>query len=91
MHIITVVITPAEGKKDAYVEMLLQNDKAALAEEGCVNFEVLTYPDSDKIMLFEVWQSEEALKKHVSDPAFQAKQAEQKKLAAGPAEVKVWQ
>ena len=65
------------------MEKLAANAAAARAEPGCLTFDVLVHPeDPDRIMLYEVYRSEEAFKEHQTTPAFKSYLAEAVPLLA---------
>ena len=80
---LVVNITTKPGTRTAFMEKLAANAAAARAESGCLTFDVLVNPeDPDKIMLFEVYKSEEAFKEHQATQAFKTYLAEAVPLLA---------
>ena len=68
---------------DAFMKMLLENAKAARAEPGCQQFEVLVDPaDKTKVMLFEVYDDQKAFDMHQAGAAFKKYLAEAVPLVA---------
>ena len=61
----------------AFMEKLAANAAAARAEPGCLTFDVLVHPDDpDRVMLYEIYQSEAAFQEHQATPAFKTYLAE---------------
>ena len=68
---------------DAFMKLLLENAKAARAEPGCQQFEVLVDPaDKTKVMLFEVYDDQKAFDVHQAGAAFKKYLAEAVPLVA---------
>ena len=68
---------------DAFMKLLQENAKAARAEPGCRQFEVLVDPeDKTKVMLFEVYDDQKAFETHQAGAAFKKYLAEAVPLVA---------
>ncbi len=68
---------------DAFMPMVLENARAARAEPGCRQFEVLVDPaDRTNVMLFEVYEDEKAFEVHQAGAAFRKYLAEAVPLLA---------
>ena len=68
---------------DAFMKLLLENAKAARAEPGCQQFEVLVDPaDKTKVMLFEVYDDQKAFDAYQAGAAFKKYVAEAVPLLA---------
>ena len=75
---------------DAFMAKLLENAKNARKEPGCKQFDVLVDPkDSAKVMLYEVYNDEQAFEAHQATPHFKKYVAEAVPLLAERARV-VW-
>ena len=67
----------------SFMQKLLENAKAARAESGCQQFEVLVDPaDKTKVMLFEVYDDQKAFDAHQAGAAFKKYLAEAVPLVA---------
>ena len=56
---------------DSFMKQVLENARAARAEKGCQQFEVLVDPDDKtKLMLFEVYDDQKAFETHQAGDAF---------------------
>jgi len=56
---------------DAFMSKVIENGRAARAEPGCRQFEVLVDPeDKTKVMLFEVYDDQKAFETHQAGAAF---------------------
>ena len=67
----------------AFMEKLAANAAAARAEPGCLSFDVLVHPDDpDRVMLYEIYQSEAAFQEHQATAAFKTYLAEAVPLVA---------
>ena len=67
----------------SFMQKLLENAKAARAESGCQQFEVLVDPeDKTKVMLFEVYDDQKAFEAHQAGAAFKKYLAEAVPLLA---------
>ena len=78
VHIVTKPET-----RTAFMEKLAVNASAARSEPGCLTFDVLVNPeDPNKVMLYEVYRSEEAFKEHQATQAFKTYLAEAVPLLA---------
>jgi len=68
---------------DAFMPKVLENARAARAEPGCRQFEVLLDPDDrTKVMLFEVYDDQKAFEVHQAGAAFRKYLAEAVPLLA---------
>jgi quinol monooxygenase YgiN len=68
---------------DAFMAKVIENGKAARAEPGCRQFEVLVDPDDrTKLMLFEVYDDQKAFEAHQAGAAFKKYLAEAVPLLA---------
>ena len=76
---------------DAFMKQLKDNAASARKEPGCRQFDVLVDPkDRTKVMLYEVYNDEEAFEAHQQTPHFKKYVAEAVPLLAGR-ERSVWQ
>ena len=68
---------------EAFMSKVLENGRAARAEPGCQQFEVLVDPeDRTKLMLFEIYDDEKAFEVHQQGAAFKKYVAEAVPLVA---------
>ena len=68
---------------DAFMAKVIENGKAARAEPGCQQFEVLVDPDDKtKLMLFEIYDDQKAFEVHQAGAAFKKYIAEAVPLLA---------
>ncbi len=68
---------------DSFMQKVIENAKAARAEAGCRQFEVLVDPeDKTKLMLFEVYDDQKAFELHQQGAAFKKYVAEAVPLLA---------
>ncbi len=76
------IVTKPETRT-AFMEKLAANAAAARSESGCLTFDVLVNPeDPNKVMLYEVYKSEDAFKEHQATQAFKTYLAEAVPLLA---------
>ncbi len=69
MVIVTVTMSLKEADKKSFVEHMKKLIKQVHQEKGCLRYEL--YPDLNhdtKFFLFEKWETQEALKKHLAQP-----------------------
>ena len=60
-------LTSPPEQRDAYLESRKAGMLAALAEEGCIEFAFSAdLADPGRVRLFELWESREALDKHLA-------------------------
>lgn len=70
--------------RNAFMDKLAANAAAARTEPGCLTFDVLVNPeDPNRIMLYEVYESEAAFQEHQATQAFKAYLAEAVPMLAG--------
>ena len=70
--------------RTAFMEKLAANAAAARTEAGCLQFDVLVNPeDPNKIMLYEIYESEAAFQEHQGTQAFKTYLAEAVPMLAG--------
>lgn len=70
-YVLVVNIRIKPENVDAFMHEVIANAKAARAEPGCKQFEVLVDPnDRTKLMLYEVYDDEAAFKDHQAGAAF---------------------
>jgi quinol monooxygenase YgiN len=68
---------------DAFMQKVIENGKAARAEPGCRQFDVLVDPDDKtKVMLYEVYDDQNAFEAHQAGAAFKKYLAEAVPLLA---------
>jgi quinol monooxygenase YgiN len=69
MIIIAGTITFDPSKQDALAAGFEPMQKASLAEEGCIAYDYwLSRKDPGTVLMFEKWESEEALAGHMQSP-----------------------
>jgi quinol monooxygenase YgiN len=68
---------------DAFMQKVIENGKAARAEPGCRQFDVLVDPDDrTKVMLYEIYDDQKAFEAHQAGAAFRKYLAEAVPLLA---------
>ena len=74
MFAVTVTFTLRPGGAEAFMPLMLDNARTALADEpGCLRFDVCTDPaQPDEVFLYEIYYNREAFDKHLETPHFQA-------------------
>jgi autoinducer 2-degrading protein len=79
--VVTIRIKPENV--DRWMPMALENARAARTEPGCRQFEVLVDPkDRTKVLLYEVYDDENAFEAHQQTPHFKNYLAEAVPLLA---------
>lgn len=69
MVIVAGTIDVAPGERDRYLDSRMASMFSARAEPGCLEFVRSPDPvEPDRIRLFELWESEEALDAHLARP-----------------------
>lgn len=83
MLVLQVNIRIKPENVDAFMAKVIENAKAARAEPGCRQFEVLVdAADRTKVMLFEVYDDQQAFEAHQAGAAFKKYLAEAVPLLA---------
>jgi quinol monooxygenase YgiN len=81
--VLQVSIRIKPEKVDAFMAQVLENARAARAEPGCRQFEVLVDPaDRTRLMLFEVYDDQTAFEAHQAGASFKKYLAEAVPLLA---------
>ena len=81
--VLQVNIRIKPGNVEAFMRQVLENGRAARAEPGCRQFEVLVDPDDrTKLMLFEVYDDQKAFEAHQAGAAFKKYVADAVRLLA---------
>lgn len=90
MLVLQVAIQIKPENVDSFMQKVIENGKAARAEPGCRQFDVLVDPDDKtKIMLYEVYDDQKAFEAHQAGAAFKKYIAEAVPLLASR-ERKFW-
>jgi autoinducer 2-degrading protein len=90
MFVLQVNIRVKPENVDAFMKKALENAREARKEPGCKQFDVLVDPkDSAKVMLYEVYNDEQAFEAHQQTPHFKKYVAEAVPLLASR-ERQVW-
>jgi (4S)-4-hydroxy-5-phosphonooxypentane-2,3-dione isomerase len=90
MFVLQVNIRIKPESVDAFMKKALENAREARKEPGCRQFDVLVDPkDSAKVMLYEVYNDEQAFEAHQQTPHFKKYVAEAVPLLASR-ERQVW-
>jgi quinol monooxygenase YgiN len=90
MFVLQVNIRIKPENVDAFMKKALENAREARKEPGCRQFDVLVDPkDSAKVMLYEVYDDEQAFEAHQQTPHFKKYVAEAVPLLASR-ERQVW-
>ena len=74
MIVISVILNITEGKSDKYIAEFKKSAPIALKEEpGCITYVLNRALDNpDKLLVYEIYENEDALKYHLSTPYFLA-------------------
>jgi len=59
-----------EGQLEAYMELMAEMVELTKKEDGCIAYDIYE-DDSGKIAILELWESQEALDKHMASEHFQ--------------------
>ena len=90
MFVLQVNIRIKPENVDTFMKKALENAREARKEPGCRQFDVLVDPkDSAKVMLYEVYNDEQAFEAHQQTPHFKKYVAEAVPLLASR-ERQVW-
>jgi quinol monooxygenase YgiN len=90
MFVLQVNLRIKPENVDAFMKKALENAREARKEPGCRQFDVLVDPkDSAKVMLYEVYNDEQAFEAHQQTPHFKKYVAEAVPLLASR-ERQVW-
>jgi quinol monooxygenase YgiN len=90
MFVLQVNLRIKPENVDAFMKKALENAREARKEPGCRQFDVLVDPkDSAKVMLYEVYDDEQAFEAHQQTPHFKKYVAEAVPLLASR-ERQVW-
>jgi autoinducer 2-degrading protein len=90
MFVLQVNIRIKPENVDAFMKKALENAREARKEPGCKQFDVLVDPkDRAKVMLYEVYNDEQAFEAHQQTPHFKNYVAEAVPLLASR-ERQVW-
>jgi len=90
MFVLQVNIRIKPESVDAFMKKALENAREARKEPGCRQFDVLVDPkDSARVMLYEVYDDEQAFETHQQTPHFRKYIAEAVPLLA-TRERQVW-
>jgi len=90
MFVLSVQIRIKPENVDSWMKRALENAAGARREPGCRQFEVLVDPaDRTKVMLFEVYDDDQAFEAHQQTPHFKKYLAEAVPLLASR-ERQVW-
>jgi quinol monooxygenase YgiN len=90
MFVLQVNIKIKPENVEAFMKKALENAKEARQEPGCKQFDVLVDPkDSARVMLYEVYNDEQAFEAHQQTPHFKKYVAEAVPLLASR-ERQVW-
>ncbi|HZS10526.1 MAG TPA: putative quinol monooxygenase [Blastocatellia bacterium] len=84
----------AAGKEDELKKELLSLSEPTQAEPGCLTYDLYQAADDKTLFLrFEVWESEETMKKHLEQPYLKQSWARRQALGlvTGPVEITKWE
>ncbi|MBE6931386.1 MAG: antibiotic biosynthesis monooxygenase [Clostridia bacterium] len=71
MKIVIVYLEAKPEKAEEFAEISRLNHEGSVKEEGCIRFDVLRNKEEpNKFVLYEVWESEEALARHKTTQHF---------------------
>jgi (4S)-4-hydroxy-5-phosphonooxypentane-2,3-dione isomerase len=90
MFVLQVNIRIKPENVDAFMKKALENAREARKEPGCKQFDVLVDPkDASRVMLYEIYNDEQAFETHQQTPHFKKYAAEAVPLLASR-ERQVW-
>jgi quinol monooxygenase YgiN len=90
MFVLVVNIRIQPDNVDRWMKMALENAREARKEPGCKQFDVLVDPkDATRVMLYEIYNDEQAFETHQQTPHFKRYIAEAVPLLASR-ERQVW-
>ena len=73
MIILNVTITVKPGKKDQLISKMENLIKSTRLESGCISYDLYSSTsDENVLMMFEQWESKEALDSHTQTDHFKA-------------------
>lgn len=88
MIILNAKITLKPGKREEIIPKMQNLIKATRAEPGCINYELYaSTEDENVLMMFEKWESREALDSHIQTEHFKAFGAEIEEYLAKEMEI----
>lgn len=65
------LVSVSMDNRDRYIELCMQHVAASLEDEGNIAFDLMeSATDSTKLLIFETWESQEALDKHSASDHF---------------------
>ena len=80
-----------EGQKDAFVEYMREMIRLTHEEEGCIAYDLYESLDgSGEVVMVEVWESKEALDKHMETDHFKEFVPGGEKYKSGPPNIKIF-
>ncbi len=69
MIVNTVFSTPKKEYKQTFIEHMARLSEVVKQEDGCITYLLLEDPNHPtRLVLFEEWESQEALNKHLEQP-----------------------
>ena len=91
MVVLTAIATAAEGKADAIIEEIKKLTPKILQDPGCIAYTAHRAVDNpNKIMFYEVYESQDALKYHGQTEHFKAFGQATRGMWAARTEVAFW-
>ena len=89
MLIVAGTFTTAPGTRSTFLEAVRPMVEATLAEPGCREYAFTPDPnDDDRVLLFEIWDDQDALDSHFASDHMAAWQAKKDELDITGADVK---
>lgn len=68
---IVVAFTLRPGKREAFLELVLENAATSVRDEpGCSRFDVMTPPAGDEILLYEIYADAVGFDRHLASRHF---------------------
>ena len=88
MIVIAGNVTVKPDRRDEWIEAALAMSRASQAEDGCVTYRFYAdLEDPNLMLLFEVWESEEALEAHFKTEHMAVYRSQIPDLVAGPSKL----
>lgn len=68
---ITAILKPIEGHENEVHKVLESVTEASRKEEGCIQYDLHQSIEDATYIIYEVWQDEEAVEKHINSTHYQ--------------------
>ncbi len=91
MIVLTAIATAAEGKADAIIEEIKKLQPKVVKDPGCLGYTAhQSASDPNKILFYEVYADQDALKYHGQTEHFKAFGAATRGMWAARSEITMW-